>query len=75
MTGSGLVFKNFDRLCLLAQPVLVFVLKISTISGKTISYCLTMYSSGEFASLSGCAGMEQLMGFGFEFLPCPSALI
>lgn len=63
----------YDGLSLLAQPVLVFVLKICIILGKTKNQLLL--DSGEFASVNGCAGMEQLMGFGFEFLPCPSALI
>ena len=57
----------FDGLSLLAQPVLVFVLKICIISGKTENQLLL--DSGEFASVNGCAGMEQLTGFGFEFLP------
>lgn len=63
----------FDGLSLLAQPALVLVLKISIISGKTENQLLL--DSGEFASVNGCAGVEELTGFGFEFLPYPSALI
>lgn len=63
----------FDGLSLLAQPLLVFVPKLCIISGKPGDQLLL--DSGEFASVSGSAGMEQLMGFGSEFLPCPSALI